>query len=149
MYIYLARSISGCESKEVYAYYTSLAEKVRNLGLTPLTPLEDVEELRTSFEERSGDNKAFSPSNTNHAIVERDCWLVQTADILLVDLTCAKHLSIGAMFELAWGHLLRKHTIVVLKKGSYYDHAFVLEAADVVFETIDEALNHLKKLSIK
>jgi hypothetical protein len=49
--------------------------------------------------------------------------------------------------ELAWAHDKGKHTIVVLEPGNIHEHAFVLEAADVVFNNEADALLYLKKLS--
>jgi nucleoside 2-deoxyribosyltransferase len=88
----------------------------------------------------------FQPASTNHAIFERDMWMVSQTDIVLVDLTDARAVSIGCTMELAVAAWLRKHTILIIEKDNPHRHAFVLEAADIIFETREDALNYLDEL---
>jgi len=87
------------------------------------------------------------PIAANHAIVERDRWMIGQSEIVLVDLLHAERVSIGCMFELAWASEIRKHTIVIMEKENIHRHAFVIDSADIVFETLDEALDYLENLS--
>lgn len=55
-------------------------------------------------------------------------------------------MSIGCICELAVGAEHHKHTIVVMEKDNINRHAFVLELADIVFETTKEAREYIHKL---
>ena len=73
--------------------------------------------------------------------------MVQQADIVFADLTPANGVvSIGTMFELAWASQLNRHTVVAMEDGNIHQHAFVLEAADIIFSTAGEAVTYLKSL---
>jgi nucleoside 2-deoxyribosyltransferase len=72
--------------------------------------------------------------------------MVRNCDIILTDLTGMTRNSIGCCMEMAWASLLGKHSIVVMEKENPHRHAFVLEAADIVFETLEEAIEYLKLL---
>jgi nucleoside 2-deoxyribosyltransferase len=88
-----------------------------------------------------------NPISTNHAIVKRDQWMIGQSDIVLVDLTGAERVSIGCMFELAWAMEKGKHTIVIMEKDNIHQHAFVIDSADIVFETPKDAMDYLEDLS--
>jgi hypothetical protein len=57
------------------------------------------------------------------------------------------HVSIGCVMELAWASLLGKYTIVIMEKENIHNHAFILEAADIIFENYYDAIEYLKKLA--
>ena len=115
------------------------------MGFEALSPMANKEELRI---ERPYESHGYTelPQVTDHAIFERDRWMVTQCDILFLDLSDTEKVSIGCMMELAWASLLGKHTVVVLPKDNVHTHAFVLEGADVIFETYDEAMVYMKKL---
>jgi nucleoside 2-deoxyribosyltransferase len=142
--LYMARPITGCTADEVFEYYEN-ARQVLRVHYRVLSPMTGKEHLRT---ERLFKAEGYrNPVSTNHAIIERDRWMVQQSDIVLVDLSKAKQVSIGCMMELAWAHQLGKHSIVVMEEGSPHWHAFVLEAADIVMPAIEEALDYLVSLA--
>lgn len=144
MIIYAAHPINGLSYQEVTDYYSHLIDDLHGFHHI-IHPMMGKDYLRTAKELRSVGYEGLPPS-TNHAIKERDQWMVKKADIVFVDLTGAKGISIGCVMELAWADLLGKHTVVVLDKEGYHKHAFVLECADVLFDTHDEAIEYLKKI---
>jgi hypothetical protein len=73
--------------------------------------------------------------------------MVHQSDVVYVNLLKTVAPSIGCIMELAWAHDLGKHTVVVMQKDNPHRHAFVLEAADVVFEEERDALRYLMKLA--
>lgn len=147
MKIYLAHPISGLGFDEVVTYYEDLRGRLTARGYDVLQPMTGKGYLRTEICFRGlGDGH---PQSTNHAIVERDNWMVHQADVVLVDLTGAKAVSIGCMMELAWSHELRRHTIVVLTEENVHWHAFVLECADIVLASLAEAVEYLTKLALQ
>lgn len=144
MKIYLAHQISGLSYEEVHAYYTEMT-RVLGVWYEILHPMTAKGTLRTELEFKAADYR--SPVATNHAIAERDEWMVAQADVVFVNLLGNSHVSIGCVCELAWAHLLRKHTVVVMEEENIHQHAFILECADIVFATQDEAVGYLAKLA--
>ena len=144
MKIYLAGPMSGNGYHETAQSFRTKAEILGYAGYTVLHPMLGKDEL--SNERTLQPHGYDNPTCTNHAIFERDRWMVHMADIVFADLSGATSVSIGTMFELAWASQLGKHTVVVLPEGNPHEHAFVLEAADIIFRTTDEALTYLTEL---
>ena len=89
-----------------------------------------------------------NPVATNHAIFERDKWMVNQCDVILADLSnSGQRVSIGTVMELAWAAQLGKHSVVILPKENIHRHAFILESADVIFEMWDDAFFYLESLA--
>jgi len=145
MKIYTAHPISGDSFENVVEYYEGLKEILIQIGFDVLCPMTGKSYLRTEikFKEHGYENR---PVSTNHAIVERDRWMVGQSDIVLIDLTGAERVSIGCMFELAWAMNMNKHTIVVMEKENIHRHAFVIDSADIIFESLVDALNYFEEL---
>ena len=141
--LYLAGSISGLSYDEVVNKINAKREALSMFEI--LSPMTGKEELRTEIKFKADFN--YNPISNNHAVFERDKWMVSQCDILFADLVGAQHVSIGTMMELAWAALLGKHTIVAIDKDNIHRHAFVLEAADIVLETTEEAIEYLRKLA--
>lgn len=146
MNIYLAHPISGLSGAEILDYYSKMKEELCPLGFTVLSPMTGKEYLRNTPKYKA--HGYDEPLITNHAIFERDLWMVSQADIVLVDLRETSQVSIGCVMELAIASYQRKHTIVVVPKDNIHQHAFVLEAADIVFDTMEEALKYLADLCL-
>ena len=144
MKIYLARPISGLTFEEVVGYYEATSDELRSHGYGVLCPMTGKGYLRneTEFRAYGYDN----PVSTNRAIVGRDHWMVEQSDVVFVDLTGAQKVSIGCVSELAWAYHLRKHIVLSLD-NDFHKHAFVLEMADVIFPSYEEAMRYLKILA--
>jgi len=143
MKIYLAHPINGLTYDEVFSYYNSTKDKLKKY-FTIMSPMTGKEELRVETEYKAYGYE--SPIASNHAIIERDRWMVENSDIIFVDLINSDHVSIGCMMELAWAHQLGKHTVIALQKENIHEHAFVLEAADIRYETYEDAIEYLINL---
>ena len=77
-------------------------------------------------------------------VFERDKFDATRADILIVNLTGANRVSIGTMMEIAWAHLAGKFIVVVMEKvGNPHMHAFVREAASIMFEDTNDAVDYV------
>ena len=144
MRVYIAGPISGKSFDEVQKYYNEAAVKLLRMGYHPLHALIGKDHLRNEAKFRKKDYR--HPVATNHAIYERDHWMTEQCDILFVDFSSATDVSIGTCFELAWASRLRKHTVGVLPEDNPHQHAFVIEALDVVFETSEDAYRYLEAL---
>lgn len=142
MKIYIAHPITGLTPDTVFNYYEKMIKTLWQYAV--LSPMTGKDNLRCEVELKS--DGYFQPTATNHAIFERDMWMVSQADVVLVDLFNTPRCPIGCYMELAVAAWLRKHTILVMAKDSEYRHAFILEAADIVFETMEEAIKYLQEL---
>jgi nucleoside 2-deoxyribosyltransferase len=145
MKIYLAGQITGKSYQEVVDYFIGTKQVLEIIGYTVFHPMTGKGELRNETEFTANPSEYCLPVATNHAIFERDKWMIENSDIILMNLEMDK-VSIGCMFELAWGNILGKHTVVIMSKGNHHDHAFVHEGADVIFPTVEEALDYLVDL---
>lgn len=147
MKIYVAHQITGLTFDQVVSYYNGMGVFLKGLGYDVLCPMTAKGYLRTDENERFQPKGYQYPVSTNHAIFERDKWMVEECDVLFCDFTDSERTLIGCLFELAWASLLGKHTITVVPKGNIHQHAFVLEASDICFSTTEEAYEYLKQLS--
>lgn len=146
MKIYLAGPISGKGYDEVVSIYQEKSAILSLLGYDILCPMTGKAYLRNEVDFRShGDGH---PVSTNHAIFERDKWMVTSSDVVLADLSnSGSRVSIGTVMELAWASMLGKHTVAVIPPDNIHQHAFILESADIVFETMDAAYDYLTSLA--
>lgn len=144
MKVYIAGKISGYSYDEVTAYFRNAKKRLEKMGYKAFHPMLGKDALRTEITLKS--EGYGNPESTNHAIIERDRWMVKNADIILCNLTKTERVSIGSVMELAWAEYLRKLVIVVMEGSNIHRHAFILEAAHVVFETMEEAYGYLESL---
>ena len=147
MKMYLAHPISGLSYEEVMEYYTETTQFLRaRYGdqLTIMSPMIGKAHLRTEKELRAYGTD--HPISTNHHIIERDRWMVKRADIVYVNLCNTEEVSIGSMMELAWAHDNGVYSIVSMGEENVHRHAFVLEAADLVAENHNLAMQYLMNL---
>ena len=145
--IYCVHPISGLSADDVFSYYQRIQKILTDVGYDVFIPMFGKASLRTELKFKAHDYR--SPISTNHAIYERDHWMVCQSDIVFANFTGAKSVSIGSMFELAWANHMNKQVIVVMEKDNIHQHAFVLESATIIFETEPEAIDYLTKLSKK
>jgi nucleoside 2-deoxyribosyltransferase len=147
MKIYLAGPISGRGYDEVVSMYATKISFLTEQGYECLCPMTGKQYLRNEIEFKASGYDKY-PVSANHAIVERDRWMVMQSDIVLADLSnSGDRVSIGTMMELAWAHHMGKHTIGIIPEGNVHNHAFVLEACDIVFKTSQEAYKYLEDLA--
>lgn len=145
MKIYLAHPISGLSYDEIVTYYEDTIYQLPRYEI--LCPMTAKPALRNEKRLRAFDYDY--PTATNKAILRRDHWMVEQADIVYVNLIGATEVSIGCVAELAWAWHLCKHTVVALEKESIHWHAFVIEMSDIIWDTHNEAIKYLNSLSMK
>lgn len=145
--IYCVHPISGLSADDVFNYYDRTMKALTSFGYDVMIPMFGKDSLRTELKFKSHDYR--SPLTMNHSIFGRDKWMCTSSDIIYANFLGTGHVSIGSMFELAWGNIQNKQVIVVMDKENIHQHAFVLEAATIVFETEQEALDYLNKLASK
>lgn len=146
MKIYLVHPISGLSADDVFDYYVKTKARLQDL-YDVLTPMYGKKFLRCEKEFKAHDYK--HPCTTNHAIFNRDKWMVQQSDIIYANFEKAQGISIGSMMELAWASMLGKHVVVTMPENNIHAHAFVFEAASVIYNTHEEAMIYLHNLATK
>jgi len=141
--IYFAGPISGMSGDEVFAYYDGIKKEFGGIA-TILSPMTGKAELR--FKKNYAPEGYDNPVANDHAIVERDLWMVRQADVVFVNLFLTEWVSIGSVSELAWAHLLGKQTVIALEEGNIHEHAFVVQMADIRYPNPRMARDYLKEL---
>jgi nucleoside 2-deoxyribosyltransferase len=145
--IYTVGPISGLSYDQVVERYKMLNANLKDLGYDVLCPMAGKGHLRTELEFKAHGYEN-SPISTNRAIIGRDRWMVGKSDIILADFTdCGDRVSIGSCMEIAWAYDTNKLVIAVMQKDNIHRHAFVIEACDTIFETMEEALAYLENLA--
>lgn len=149
--IYIGGKISGATYNECAKYFQDTKIELEKMGYTVFSPMTTKEYLRTEYEQRELPNAGLSgsvyPASTNHAIFERDQWCVRQADVFYLNLLPAfDHASLGGTMELAWASILGKHTVLTMQEKNIHRHAFILEAADIIFLEHQASMDYLQKL---
>ena len=144
MKIYCCHSISGMSADEVFTYYEDTDRVLQSFGYDVLSPMHGKDMLRTEKEFRAADYR--HPVTANHAIFNRDHWMVCQSDVVYANLMGTKAVSIGTMMELAWASHTYKHVVLCMENDNVHRHAFVLEACDIVFDNEQDTLQYLKGL---
>ena len=145
MKVYISAPISGRSAEEVFAYYDSLTERLTDIGYTVLSPMAGKDHLRNEIVMRPSGYEHWL--SNDHAIYERDLWMVRQSDIVLADLSSAIKSSHGCITELAWAKLLGKHTIRVIDaRDTLHRGPFLDGNSDITLPNIDEAIDYLGTL---
>jgi nucleoside 2-deoxyribosyltransferase len=140
--IYIAHPITGLSGEEALDYFSDLKARLSGHYYV-LSPMTGKEYLIT---EKQCQAQGYQNATSNdHAIFQRDTWMVSQADIVLVDFSEATNVSIGCCIELGLAAFLGKHTVVVMDQANIHRHSFIMDAADIIFETLEEAYNYLIK----
>lgn len=143
MNLYIAHPITGLVGSDVWEYYNRIISALQT-RFHCLHPIIWKEHLNDDLQTKS--HGYSHPLSNDHAIFQRDTWMVSISDVVLIDLSNCHATSIGCCMELAVASWLNKHTVVVMEADNKHRHAFVLEAADVVFDSIQPAIDYLIKL---
>ena len=146
MKIYTAGPMAGLNVEQVMERYSTQVKRLKDMGYEVLCPMTGKHFLKSDYS-FVGKGCGTNPLTTNHAIKERDRWMVGQVDVVLVDFTQGKDkVSIGSCMELAWADELKKHTVVVMEEDNIHQHSFIIDCADVIFPNIDEAFKYLNWL---
>ena len=139
--VYLAGPITGTSYKEATDWRNGVVSKLTTAGYKCLTPMRGKEALKHIKDFPAHSNPGIG---SDHNIFERDRYDVHRCDVLLVNLTEAKRVSIGTMFEMAWGWKAGKFVLTVIDNDENpHNHAFVYQASSLVVHSLDEAVQYL------
>jgi len=143
MQVYLSGPITGCSYRGATDWRTALTETLHLSGHRVLNPMRGKDYL-LGCRKLSPLGEPDHELSTVHAIVSRDSNDVLRCDVMLVNFLGATQVSIGSVFELAWGWLQHKYVIVVMEAENPHRHGFVEQCASIVTDSLDEALHYLE-----
>lgn len=141
MTVYLAGPITGLKFGAAVDWRTWAQEQLAVQGIRGVSPMRAKDYLRSAGElaARGYDDK---PLSRGKGIITRDRWDCTHADIVLVNLSGAKQVSIGTVMEIAWADAARIPVVLVMDADgrNVHDHAMVREAAGFIVPTLEEAV---------
>jgi len=140
---YVAGSISHLTAKQIYEKFNPIISQLKSYDYVVLHPLIFGEEINIKSSAKIKPT-GYDPSGK---ITKRCKWMVEQCDILFADLTKAKKISVGTMFEIAWAKIWNKNIIIIMEKNNIHQHLFVQESATEIFETLEEGFAYLRKFS--
>jgi hypothetical protein len=146
MKIYIAGPISGKTSDEVLTYFNSTQISLEGWGYQVYSPMLAKSKFRTGAYKAHGNT---SPVTTDNAIVKRDFWMTNQADVLYTNFTNADRASIGSCCEIAWAYAssVPKLIVVAMPEENVHEHAFIINMATHVFPTHENAMSYLEKVA--
>ena len=137
MKVFLSGPIKDLSYALATNWRNKVCDRLRPIGITCLSPLRNKKYLKDQ------DNITSELNNIRTHFYENK-FDIMNSDIILVNLSEGKEISIGSLFELAWGHLLNKYCVVVMNEISpYRNHFFIKEAASIIFEKLDDAVDYI------
>lgn len=139
--IYLAGPITGCSYKGCTEWRSSVQQELETAGFEAYSPMRGKEHLKNKKKIRSTTQE--NAILDNHGVFARDKYDVQRSDIILVNLSGAKQISIGSMMEIAWGHIMNKYVVTVMEENDIHEHLFVLEGSSIIFCDLGEAVQYI------
>lgn len=148
--VYLCGPMAGKTLEEAAEWRKYVARVLEPLGFRIISPIRGEEKnlvedgkFTVDGEGRGTKNPVMHPKS----IYTRDMFDIRQSDILLANLAGAPQSSTGSTFELGYAAALSIPILMVAEKGSVYEqHGITREAADVVFETLDEAVAYLAEI---
>jgi nucleoside 2-deoxyribosyltransferase len=139
--VYLSGPITGLHYGEAIGWTDYAKTKLTIAGIEGYRPLRGKKFLKDETEALSAMGYDENPISTPQGIVHRDRYDVETCDVMLVNLSGAKRVSIGTMFEVAWAFILHKPIVLFMEKeGNIHHHAFVTQACSYWVYNLDYAI---------
>ena len=143
--VYLAGPISHETYDDVTEWRNQVTVRLVQIGFRVLNPMRGKEALR--------DVGLLKPTGyaaegilSGKSLVRRDLGDIVAADAVIINFAGAREKSLGSIAELGYARGKGKHVVVVMSADDIHDHIFVHELADVVVETLDEAISWLRTL---
>lgn len=150
--VYLAGPITGLTFGQCTDWRDYAASNLIEDGIKPLSPMRGKEYLAriAATKPLAGDCDKYSvisPLSSNRGITTRDRWDATRCDVLLVNVTGAKAVSIGTVMEIAWADLSRIPIVMAAEDDNiHWGHGMIKEAVGFRTETLDAALEIVKAI---
>ena len=132
MKIYLAGPMAGISKQSADSWRDYVAARLDGVHEMPSGPSVEILCWNPTRGEDTDSSAKFSavatntsPCNSTQGILGRDRNDVMTADLVFMNVTGAKRVSIGTTVELGWADAYRKPLILVMEKsGNIHEHLF-------------------------
>ena len=140
--VYLAGPITGLSFHGCTEWRDAAIELLAEHGITGLSPMRakdyllEESNLKDSYD---GDDPDFWLS-TAKAIVARDRFDCQRADMVLINTLGAERVSIGTMIEAGWADSARVPIALAYDKGGVHDHAMLTQLAGWETDSLEKAV---------
>lgn len=145
MKVYLAGPMCGCDSNETYDWRDEVANALADVDIEVYDPSVGLDYI---FEE----DDRLLPCNDHHGVTnkevfQKDIFMIDQCDILLVDLYYQNPMSTGCYFEMGYAFAKGK-PIIVANAGVKKNHPFIdIPAFNV--DTVEDAVEYIKGLSFR
>lgn len=141
--VYLAGPITGLTYDGASDWREYAQGKLDALGIDAFSPMRAKQYLRHVGElAAAGQNfQGMSPLSENKGITTRDRIDCMGRDLIIVNFSGAKRVSIGTCIEFGWADAARKPVILIMEdEGNLHEHGMILEIAGYRVKTLDEAI---------
>jgi nucleoside 2-deoxyribosyltransferase len=136
--VYLAGPMTGLTYNEADDWRTEASAELSASGIRSVSPMRGKQNMIQGKIENFYPGEALG---TPTAIITRDLFDVQSADVVLVNLLNSQSVSIGTVAEMAWCYLLHKPIVVIVEKDSIYaKHPFTLAMSRFVARDLRQGL---------
>lgn len=144
--VYLAGPITGLEAKEAAGGWRAIAEEYfKALGVKTLNPMRGQSDMTGILQPTDED---YGIHATNRNVLRNDFFDVQSADVVLANVTGAKRVSVGTTIEIAWCWALHKPCILCIEPDAgvnspdrnLHEHAMLIEMIASREHTLNDAL---------
>ena len=144
--VYLSGPITGCTYKGCTDWREYAAHVLAAAGIQAISPMRAKDYLeRLDNPIISGHGREYAHMgvfSTPQAVVTRDRFDTQRADIVLMNLLGADRISIGTMVELGWADAARVPVVGIIEpQNNIHDHMFVNQLIGFRVPTLDEGLH--------
>lgn len=143
--VYLAGPITGCSYLGCTDWRQAVKAELGDVGIAGISPMRGKTYLLN--ETNIGDSYEETLLSSQRAIVCRDFFDVQRADVLLVNFLGAERVSIGTCMEIAWAYQTCKPVVLVMPRNDlHHDHAFIREMCQFRVDSLDEGVHIIKSI---
>ena len=136
--ILLTGPISGISYENATAW--------RNKARIYFDPIKVIDPLRGTKCYLNGE-KSIALSYEDYALSSGKClnarseFDVERSTIVLANFLGSTEKSVGSIMEIAWAHILRKPTIIVMDKDNVHNHPMIVENASLVLDNLEDAMD--------
>ena len=143
--VYLSGPITGCTYEGCTDWREYATKVLTPVGIQAVSPMRAKDYLKQLADPISGHGREYSHMgvfSTPSAVVTRDRFDTQRADIVLMNLLGADRVSIGTMVELGWADAARVPVVGIIEpQHNIHDHMFVNQLIGFRVATLDEGLH--------
>ena len=144
--VYLSGPITGCTYEGCTDWREYAAQILISVGIQAISPMRAKNYLKKLENPIiSGHGREYAHMgvfSTPQAVVARDRFDTQRADIVLMNLLNADRISVGTMVELGWADAARVPVVGIIEpQNNIHDHMFVNQLIGFRVATLDEGLH--------